>query len=240
MEANIKILEKKIELLKELDTTFEIFYPPSLKSEYKKSNLESSLEDLEKFEKQFQIELPPAYKLFVDEIGDGNFDVLPLHRYPGESTFVKNNFENLKLPFPHSEEWEEESLEEFKEKFYNKKDYLSYFIDIPELTKKYLLKNKFKEKSQLDMFEFESFQLDDNFFEYLFDEYYYSDAHLNGSIYFQDLGCNIREIIVVTGKRKGTIWVDDRANGVGIYPSGTFYQWFNRWLDEKIRDLEKV
>jgi hypothetical protein len=90
---------------------------------------------------------------------------------------------------------------------------------------------------------------DDNVYESQefqdWEEEYYSNRHVTGSIRICHYGCAIYYLLVVTGDEKGNIWVDDRANDEGIYPaiskqSGkklSFLEWYNDWLDESLQQL---
>ena len=70
------------------------------------------------------------------------------------------------------------------------------------------------------------------------EEDYYSNDHITGSIRICHYGCAIYYLLVVTGDERGMIWVDDRANDLGIYPAVTkgkrldFVSWYDGWLDE--------
>ena len=74
---------------------------------------------------------------------------------------------------------------------------------------------------------------------------YYNEKHVFGSIRVCHYGCAIYYFLVVSGVEKGNIWVDDRANDQGIYPLSTennnrynFTEWFNEWLNQSLIKLK--
>ncbi|MFP5043134.1 SMI1/KNR4 family protein, partial [Parasediminibacterium sp. JCM 36343] len=77
------------------------------------------------------------------------------------------------------------------------------------------------------------------------EEEYFSNKHITGSIRICHYGCAIYYLLVVTGNNTGQIWVDDRANNNGIYPSIskstsrrlTFFEWYDEWLTESLSQL---
>lgn len=63
----------------------------------------------------------------------------------------------------------------------------------------------------------------------------------NGALPIADLGCAIRLLLIVTGDERNNIWVDDRANDGGIYPASTpdhdrltFAELYQDWLDQTV------
>ncbi len=75
------------------------------------------------------------------------------------------------------------------------------------------------------------------------EENYFSNRHVTGSLRICHYGCAIYYLLVVTGKNAGQIWVDDRANDCGIYPAIskstgrrlTFLEWYNEWLTDSLK-----
>lgn len=88
-----------------------------------------------------------------------------------------------------------------------------------------------------DIYESEEFQR--------WEEEYFSNKHVTGSMRICHYGCAIYYLLVVSGTEKGNVWIDDRANDEGIYPaiskkSGeqlSFTEWYNEWLDESLNQL---
>lgn len=74
-------------------------------------------------------------------------------------------------------------------------------------------------------------------------ELYQSDReYLNqltqGALIIQDFGCAISVLLVVTGERRGSIWMDDTANAGTITPmenGESFLKWYSQWLDEVLK-----
>jgi hypothetical protein len=77
------------------------------------------------------------------------------------------------------------------------------------------------------------------------EEEYFSNKHITGSMRICHYGCAIYYLLVVTGKEAGHIWVDDRASDYGIYPAAskstggrlTFLEWYDEWLTESLSQL---
>ncbi|MGB1284546.1 MAG: hypothetical protein ACPG44_08790 [Polaribacter sp.] len=64
-------------------------------------------------------------------------------------------------------------------------------------------------------------------------------------MYIADYGCALRYYLVVSGKEKGTIWLDQRADHDGITPvlnhkkePITFTDWYINWLDESLNNFK--
>ena len=74
---------------------------------------------------------------------------------------------------------------------------------------------------------------------------YFDNKHVTGTIRICHYGCAIYFLLVITGQEKGSIWVDDRANDMGLYPAiskttkqkMTFTEWYDEWLNESINKL---
>lgn len=77
------------------------------------------------------------------------------------------------------------------------------------------------------------------------EEEYFSNRHITGSMRICHYGCAIYYLLVVTGKEAGHIWVGDRASDYGIYPvtsksTGgrmTFIDWYDEWLTESLNQF---
>jgi hypothetical protein len=77
------------------------------------------------------------------------------------------------------------------------------------------------------------------------EEEYFSNRHITGSMRICYYGCAIYYLLVVTGVATGQIWVDDRANDNGVYPvisksTGrrlTFLEWYDEWLTESLNQF---
>lgn len=105
--------------------------------------------------------------------------------------------------------------------------------DFPHIDKWNIIQNDIDTDNQ-DYTETEEFQK--------WEEEYFSNKHIVGSIRICHYGCAIYYLLVVSGNSTGQIWVDDRANKNGIYPaisklSGkrlTFLEWYDEWLTESL------
>lgn len=69
------------------------------------------------------------------------------------------------------------------------------------------------------------------------DQYWHS-RQVEGALPICHYGCNKRGILIVTGSERGHVWIDDRADWMGLYPdrssSGervTFLEWFRSWVE---------
>ena len=51
--------------------------------------------------------------------------------------------------------------------------------------------------------------------------WYWSTQHMDGAIPICELGCGLRQLLIVTGAERGNIWYDDRADWKGLYPEVT-------------------
>ena len=105
-------------------------------------------------------------------------------------------------------------------------------IDFPHLDEWNLVQD-FKSNDE-DYTESEEFQK--------WEEEYFSNKHVTGSIRICHYGCAIYYLLIVTGKNAGQIWIDDRANDNGIFPAIskatkrrlTFIEWYDEWLTESL------
>jgi len=61
---------------------------------------------------------------------------------------------------------------------------------------------------------------------------YLDPAIARGAMPIADMGCAIRVLLVISGPEAGRIWIDDRANGRGIWPEDGlgFTTWYESWL----------
>jgi len=80
-----------------------------------------------------------------------------------------------------------------------------------------------------------------------FEARYWDSSILNGAIPICHVGCAIRIWLVVTGNKRGRLWLDGRAELSGISPlhSGTgkpatFGSWYEEWLDNTLREARII
>lgn len=77
-------------------------------------------------------------------------------------------------------------------------------------------------------------------------DWYWDVQHVNGAIPICDLGCGLRQLLIVTGPERNHIWFDDRADWNGLYPDVTsdgkrlsFFDWYRRWADNKLQTIHQ-
>ncbi|MFY0673884.1 MAG: SMI1/KNR4 family protein [Bacteroidia bacterium] len=76
-----------------------------------------------------------------------------------------------------------------------------------------------------------------------YDHNYWND----GMLRICHLGCGTFATLVMNGKEKGNVWIDDRSNDGGIYPYGfysghnktSFLEWYINWVDLSLKKFEK-
>ncbi len=69
---------------------------------------------------------------------------------------------------------------------------------------------------------------------------YWGEHIMNGCLPICHRGCALRVWLVTTGPMAGTVWNDDRADDIGLYPvldrdgrAMNFAQWMRAWLDDQ-------
>lgn len=80
-----------------------------------------------------------------------------------------------------------------------------------------------------------------------FQEQYFDNEQMNGVIAICNYGCGISLNLVVNGEEFGHIWIDDRGNDGGIYPSKefgnenkiSFLNWYELWLDSSFKEINE-
>lgn len=78
-----------------------------------------------------------------------------------------------------------------------------------------------------------------------FENEYFSEKWDSGLLRICNFGCGVSMNLIVNGKEKGNIWVDDRCNDQGIYPDvyfgqtgrTSFLDWYLMWLESSLKDL---
>lgn len=218
---NKDIIIDGLNKIKKLDPTFSNFGAKSHKYSF---NPVLEYSTIEKAEERYKCNFPDDYKEFITKIGNGGagpgYGLFPFG-------FEDDNFDfctweegfltdDLSLPFIHKTAW-----------------------NIPvEIVNK-----KPKEEDFDTEEEFE--EKDEEYYNSL-DKIKYESNLMNGAIPICHYGCCIRAWLVITGKMKGTVWIDNRTDGKGICPSlsnngkyETFTEWYLNWLDETLIKLSK-
>lgn len=70
----------------------------------------------------------------------------------------------------------------------------------------------------------------------------------NGMLRIGHLGCGMYSNLIISGKEKGTIWIDSRTNEGGIYPANyynnntknDFLSWYLYWIENAIIELKNT
>ncbi len=99
---------------------------------------------------------------------------------------------------------------------------------------------------ELDQMDNETEEDEEKIEEYLYENYYHN-KFIDGMLRISNFGCGISINLIVNGKEKGKIWVDDRGNDNGIYPDFyfentsklEFLDWYELWLDRSISECNK-
>jgi hypothetical protein len=173
------------------------------------------------FEAQHRVTLPPEYRGFLIQVGNGGagpayglFQLGEMDDGFGHKPWAEDGgfLGVLSQPFPHTGPWndlsEEPVYDESRE-------------DDPVWEDEY--------QRQLDAWE---------------DRVYWNPANVNGAVPICHLGCAQRQWLVVTGPEAGNVWDDRRADYGGLKPVQqpgrervTFLQWYRSWLEEALRQL---
>lgn len=93
---------------------------------------------------------------------------------------------------------------------------------------------------------------------------YFDDKFIQGTLTITNYGCGIYAMLVITGEQSGKIWIDDRTNDNGIYPTSlnfchafhdtnpddshldsdqeqplNFYDWYEDWLNRSLDQIRQ-
>jgi hypothetical protein len=175
-----------------------------------------------KFEAHHRVALPPEYRGFLMQVGNGGagpayglFKLGEIDDMRGHKPWTENSglVGVLSQPFPHTGPWNDVSEEPL---------YDESRADDPEWEEEYERKR--------DAWE---------------DRVYWNPANVNGAVPICHLGCALRQWLVVTGPEAGNVWDDDRTDHGGLKPHQhkgrkrvTFLQWYRFWLDDALRQLK--
>ena len=79
------------------------------------------------------------------------------------------------------------------------------------------------------------------------DDPQWDPANMAGAFPICDHGCALRSWLVVSGRERGRVWYDGRADGDGVWPQVdadgkhlTFGNWYLTWIDESLSALRKA
>jgi hypothetical protein len=167
--------------------------------------------DVVAFEDVHKVSLPPDFRQFLTEVGNGGagplYGVFPLGKMDdnfGHRAWQENDglVGVLSEQFPHEEEWN----------------------DISSLPSEDLAdRDQHEYDRQMDMFE----------------RMYWPASLVNGAIPICHEGCAQRILLVVTGTQTGYLWEDRRSEYGGLRPlrladgsPATFMGWYDAWLND--------
>jgi hypothetical protein len=167
------------------------------------------------FERQHAIRLPPEYRRFLIELGNGGagpyYGVFPLGAFDGANGDMEawgDFVGSLAEPFAFREQWNDltgrpdDALADSDEEEYDRR---------------------------MDAFE----------------RRYWHPSVMNGAFPICHKGCALRIWLVVSGGEAGNVWCDDRSDYRGIAPilthdgrRATFGAWYTEWLDDSLRTID--
>jgi hypothetical protein len=176
-------------------------------------------------EAEWEFTLPADHREFLLEAGNGGagpfYGLFPLGMNDNLSDFVPWRGGGLvndpAAPFAHTEAWNELPKEDPEEE----KELQERFKHIPE-----------NQRWLHTMTARKGYQR------------YWVEA-ADGAIPICHQGCNLRVWLIVTGQEAGHVWMDDRADGEGLYPATapgktrlTFTEWYMAWIEASLRKLK--
>ncbi len=214
MDSNV--IRARLDELRQLDAGCTVF---GASSHGYKLNAPSAEVEIEDFERDYRVLLPDDYRSFLTQCGNGGagpfYGLFPIRFYDGAGgplerwTQGDGILGSLQEPFPHNESW---NLADER-------------LEPPDT--------------------FPSDAEEDKWHEEL-DEEYWSPLVANGCFPIAHQGCAYRSVLVVTGPEHGHVWTDARAGQQGIFPEKvcgksrcTFAEWYENWLLESLRKLQK-
>ena len=205
----IERIKEKLSQLKKNDPALTIFGATNHRY---RLNSPLDLENVRRFEIENQIRLPSEYVQFISTIANGGAGP-----YYGLEPLQDSLYQDLDYKRPN------ELLSPSKP-----------FIHSSTWNKKFAPTVDEKNDEVEYQRQYEEFH----------DEYF-DPRYINGVIAICNFGCAVTILLVVNGSEYGYIWTDDRASDYGIHPSHelgnseklTFLNWYERWLDNSLREL---
>jgi hypothetical protein len=167
--------------------------------------------DVQGFERDHRVALPPDYRQFLTDVGNGGagpfYGVFPLGQMDdgwGFGEWKENDgfVGVVSQPFLLETTWNDLSC-----------------MPNPELSNR----KQSEYEGQMELFE----------------QTYWSATLMNGAIPICHEGCAMRIWLVVTGGQAGTLWEDKRSEYAGLHrirladgSPATFARWYEKWLDQ--------
>lgn len=174
------------------------------------------------FEAQYEVDLPLAYKLFLQRIGNGievnQIIVFPLAEDIPSYYGYQNDFNCLQDEFLYTGRWIRKEYEAFKSWYLTDPEDVKHYVDVNHIRLTYFEANKIELQKQTTLFNIHVFFEGEQFIESLHQEYLFSKKHFGGIIYVASLGCAMQEFLVVNGQCKDTVWESDIANSGSFTP----------------------
>ncbi len=218
----IEEIKLKLEKLRELDTTFEVFGSSTHRYIL---NPVVDIQIVCEFERRYGCELPEVYRNFLLKLGNGgagpSYGLFPLGIMDDGHGYS---------------EWGEDFVNPIKgfkfEDSYNDNSMLSR--GAPE-------ESSFESASEYELAYDE--WMDENYEELQME--YWLKHSLDGAVPICHHGCAYRSwLVVAEGTEYGNIWQDDTPDEGGVYPEKTdsnirvnFGSWYLNWLDKSLREI---
>jgi hypothetical protein len=177
---------------------------------------------IDAFERQHSVAFPQDYKFFITEIGDGGagpyYGLFPFGQHDDCHDYCNWQHGHLvgdfSKPFPHLTDW-------------NLPD--SFWSNLPDLSPgtPTEVQDRIMEAWDKEL-----------------EEKYWNPSLVNGAIPICDLGCALRQWLIINGAQKGYVWRDDRVDNKGLYPvkdekgnQVTFWGWYSSWLHDTLKKV---
>lgn len=222
----IEEIKSKFEVLKSLDTEFEVF---GASAHQYLLNPTLNEKEISQFEKKHHLKFPPSYRDFLMEIGNGgagpSYGVFPMGFM--DYGFDLQEWANVDYIYP---------TRTFR--------FLNSFNDTSILYRGAPQEPDFQSHAE---YQVEYRLWEDAYASELELEYWLAHS-LDGAIPVCHRGCALSTwLVVAEGKEYGHIWHDDTVDKLGVYPDvGThpgpinkqsrvqFEQWYLNWLNKSI------
>ena len=220
MTEQIERIKNKIDRLRDNDTELTVFGSATHKYLF---NSVLTIEQIEQFQADNNVELPKGFVSFLTLIGNGGagpfYGVHSLEEsrinFYDNSDKANHQYFDLSKAFPHTKGW---NVEKELEELYEKIEEANEAGDV---------------------------ELEEELFEQKW-EMIGGKEHDFGRLNTTDYGCGIQISLIVNGQEKGNMWTDDRTNDAGLYPTTelgnkdkiNFLDWYELWLDNSLTEIQ--
>ncbi|QDT48901.1 hypothetical protein Pan258_29480 [Symmachiella dynata] len=217
MELNRDYVHSRLRQLAKLDRKRDVF--GSAEHNYR-LNPPLGVDAVESFESEHRITLPEDYKRFIAEIGNGGAGpYYGLHQMGHDESGPWescNLVGDLSIPFPHLTAWNGDG---------------SLWESEPDIPGHISEEDEDRLMEQWDQ---------------ILEEEYWSPKVVSGAVPISEIGCNLRQWLVVSGGQSGFVWNDYRADQAGLFPlidstgkQMSFTDWYSAWLDTPTMKMPK-